>query len=115
MHSLSNMGTYVPLSANTRVVNQSEEFWNSRIQPDSVWKKSSGDLRTRRDSTEFNSKNLQRNNSKTEKHLHDSILPLIEGATMYKKFSTNIWLQKKVFDPLNDRDISPDMCGYGVR
>ena len=34
---------------------------------------------------------------------------------MYKKFSTTHLLQQKVFDPLNSKELTPDMCGYGVR
>ena len=42
----------------------------------------------------------------------DSVLPLIEGTVMYKKFKTR---NAQSFDPLEASIYSPDACGYGIR
>ena len=41
--------------------------------------------------------------------------PLLEGACLYKRFSSYQSLKKAAFDPLNPDDNPPESCGYGMR
>lgn len=116
MYWLSNVGTYIPLSANVRQQNQSVESNNPRISQERVYLSSPREIRKMRGINEdINVKILYQNWNKTECHFFDWILPLIKGATMYKKFSSNQLLKQRVFDPFNSYEYSPDKCGYGIR
>ena len=45
------------------------------------------------------------------------LLPLLQGAIFYKKFSSrqSLKLNVNAFDPLNADKIPPESCGYGLR
>ena len=45
----------------------------------------------------------------------DAIIPLLNGANFYKKFSSRQSLNENAFDPLNSDKFPPEACGYGVR
>lgn len=114
MYCLSNIGNYIPLSANVRESNQSED--PQRLFSEPVKEASPREIRKKRGINEdINLKIAFQECTKPEAHFFNWVLPLIQGAAMYKKFSTNHLLQQKVFDPLNGQSCTPDMWGYGVR
>lgn len=109
MYCFSHVGNYVPLSASVRQTQQ-EELCQKENEPHRSVKRESDDRSSITEiREESNPRSYPVRNNKSEQKILEAIRPLISGATMYKKFSTNILLQQKVFDPLNERDISPDM------
>jgi hypothetical protein len=45
----------------------------------------------------------------------ERIVPLLDGAAFYKKFSSRQSLNENAFDPLNSDKFPPESCGYGIR
>ena len=43
------------------------------------------------------------------------MVPLLDGAAFYKKFSSRQSLNENAFDPLNSEKYPPENCGYGIR
>lgn len=50
-----------------------------------------------------------------EAQLFESIKPLLEGMTIYKKYKNKSSLKEKVFDPLCASRDPPESCGFGRR
>jgi len=116
MYWMSSIANYIPLSANVRQSNQSDQFDGCQKHHEEVINNSPRELRKKRGINEdINVKIAYQNCTKAESEFFDCILPLIQGGPMYKKFNTTTLLQQKVFDPLNAEDMSPDMWGYGIR
>ena len=57
----------------------------------------------------------QEDSSQIEKFLFEKIIPLFEGAELYKKFSQRSTLKQQSFDPLDVARTPPEVCGYGLR
>jgi hypothetical protein len=53
--------------------------------------------------------------SKVDVSFAERIVPLLDGAAFYKKFSSRQSLNENAFDPLNADKFPPENCGYGVR
>lgn len=53
--------------------------------------------------------------SKVDVSFAERIIPLLDGAAFYKKFSSRQSLNENAFDPLNADKYPPEACGYGVR
>jgi hypothetical protein len=53
--------------------------------------------------------------SKVEVLFAERIVPLLDGAAFYKKFSSRQSLNENAFDPLNSDKFPPEHCGYGIR
>jgi hypothetical protein len=116
MYWSSKAGNYIPSSANARRPNQFDEITDLQINQEKTYMNSPREIRKKRGINEdINVKILYQHWNKAECHFFDWILPLIQGATMYKKFSSNQLLKQRVFDPLNGKKNSPDMWGYGIR
>lgn len=45
----------------------------------------------------------------------ERLLPLLEGCSFYKKFSSRQSLNENAFDPLYADKYPPEACGYGIR
>ena len=50
-----------------------------------------------------------------ERSFFEKIMPLLEGAELYKKFSQRSTLKQQSFDPLDVIRTPPEVCGYGLR
>ncbi|CDW87247.1 UNKNOWN [Stylonychia lemnae] len=66
--------------------------------------------------------NFQSNNesdplhfTKVEVLFGERMVPLLDGAAFYKKFSSRQSLNENAFDPLNADKFPPESCGYGIR
>ena len=53
--------------------------------------------------------------SKIEVLFAERVVPLLDGAAFYKKFSSRQSLNENAFDPLNGDKFPPEQCGYGIR
>ena len=53
--------------------------------------------------------------SKVEVQFAKRLLPLLDGTTFYKKFSSRQSLNENAFDPLHTEKYPPECCGYGIR
>lgn len=53
--------------------------------------------------------------TQSEKNFYERIMPLLEGAEIYKKFSLNNSLKQHAFDPLDSLRTPPEACGYGIK
>jgi hypothetical protein len=53
--------------------------------------------------------------SKIDVSFAERIVPLLDGAAFYKKFSSRQSLNEHAFDPLNSDKFPPESCGYGIR
>ncbi|CAG9319620.1 unnamed protein product [Blepharisma stoltei] len=53
--------------------------------------------------------------TQSEKNFYERIMPLLEGAEIYKKFSQHNSLKLQAFDPLDSVRNPPEACGYGIK